>query len=868
MVLLSETDADTTAYLTAHGLPPLLESALAEFGYAYEEGTLNEPPLRFFARFLKENHPRRIAEREVAMRRRIAEWEVARRAALQEKYRIDSEYEALGTKEDFIEWHDGSTDEWDAAMPCSEEQAVAEEDRRQEAEVVKMLSAFEGKSTISIDELRVCMAQRGWSHEKVDTFFWAIDKNADGTLSREELKAGLLRDAKGEPTLMELLAKGLRPAEREALATIVQQQALAAEAAAVVSAIDTDGDGCISADELRAHMMQRGWPQEKTDALFKSLDEDGDGKLSAAELAAGLQRLRTGEPSYKELMAVAAPPAGVDFADLATAPDGCLRIADTANRAITLEQAERIVKHAAQRLGCEMEVVVTEVEDYDFMYIGRFDVMWKQVRDDGERWLGARPQAGLFVQTRLTFDAVNLYDCARYVIGPSTLAQKCSMVELMATEEQPPDYFVSHFWAEPIVDFLKCLLEHSWARGLESKAGRHNGQAMGGLYDEGDPNEPHPLYLGGRSPRYWVCAHANNQHDLASEIVDDLSQTSFARAMKIAKGTVSVVDQGGGSFGRIWCVFELFKSLSEAAEGSYTYDLVTATEWFEKIQKHGAVAIIDGLSAQQSDADDKREHESAFPLALIETGISFKCLDGKASMPKDEERIKAAIGDGSTLLDETVHGVNASAALLRGLEAGGETRVRFLEAVRRGHVRKLQLDLAGSEADTEENCWEVLGALDAEAIQEVALTSREVSALPEGFTFSKCKALTSVNLESCRGLTALPEGLFAGSTALTSVSLSHCRGLTALPEGLFAGSTALTSVDLRYTGLFALPEGLFAGLPALTSVNLYGCYGLTALPEGFFAGLTALTSVSLGGCEGVTPAMIEELRARGIEVEE
>ena len=122
--------------------------------------------------------------------------------------------------------------------------------------------------------------------------------------------------------------------------------------------------------------------------------------------------------------------------------------------------------------------------------------------------------------------------------------------------------------------------------------------------------------------------------------------------------------------------------------------------------------------------------------------------------------------------------MNASAALRRALEGGGETRARFLEAVRRGHVRKLQLILSYSEADTEETCWEVLGALDAEAIQEVALTSRKVSALPEGFTFSKCKALTSVNLYGCRGLTALPEGLFAGLTALTYVDLSRCGGVT------------------------------------------------------------------------------------------
>ena len=45
-----------------------------------------------------------------------------------------------------------------------------------------------------------------------------------------------------------------------------------------------------------------------------------------------------------------------------------------------------------------------------------------------------------------------------------------------------------------------------------------------------------------------VCAHANNQHELASEIVDDLAQTSFARAMQISKGTASVVDGSAGCF--------------------------------------------------------------------------------------------------------------------------------------------------------------------------------------------------------------------------------------------------------------------------------------------------------------------------------
>ena len=58
---------------------------------------------------------------------------------------------------------------------------------------------------------------------------------------------------------------------------------------------------------------------------------------------------------------------------------------------------------------------------------------------------------------------------AKYVIYPATLPDRCSVVELMASGEQPPDFFVSHYWAEPILEFFKCLLEHSWARGLEEE---------------------------------------------------------------------------------------------------------------------------------------------------------------------------------------------------------------------------------------------------------------------------------------------------------------------------------------------------------------------------------------------------------------
>ena len=85
--------------------------------------------------------------------------------------------------------------------------------------------------------------------------------------------------------------------------------------------------------------------------------------------------------------------------------------------------------------------------------------------------------------------------------------------------------------------------------------GYHNGE----LYDPNDEDlpearrRPHPGYVGeGVSPRYWVCAHANNQHELGLEISNDPRQTSFFRAMGLARGTVSVLDRGAITFSRIW----------------------------------------------------------------------------------------------------------------------------------------------------------------------------------------------------------------------------------------------------------------------------------------------------------------------------
>ena len=139
----------------------------------------------------------------------------------------------------------------------------------------------------------------------------------------------------------------------------------------------------------------------------------------------------------------------------------------------------------------------------------------------------------------------------------------------MADGECPPDFFCSHWWGESIVQFVACVARHCKDRGLQSKVGYLYGNKMGDDHSMSTTMDPHPGYLGGRSPLYWcvlssgaaadravcarICAYANRQFDLASEISgDSLEATSFFRAIKIAKGTVVIVDRNGTVYTRIW----------------------------------------------------------------------------------------------------------------------------------------------------------------------------------------------------------------------------------------------------------------------------------------------------------------------------
>ena len=66
----------------------------------------------------------------------------------------------------------------------------------------------------------------------------------------------------------------------------------------------------------------------------------------------------------------------------------------------------------------------------------------------------------------LTPERVNLYDIKCKIIMDRTAALQCSYVELVAIADQFPEWFVSYWWGETVLSFIKCLKQHAKDRGL------------------------------------------------------------------------------------------------------------------------------------------------------------------------------------------------------------------------------------------------------------------------------------------------------------------------------------------------------------------------------------------------------------------
>ena len=101
-------------------------------------------------------------------------------------------------------------------------------------------------------------------------------------------------------------------------------------------------------------------------------------------------------------------------------------------------------------------------------------------------------------------DTVNLYDVVDYLVKPETLARKCSYVELVAppgTKAQTPRWFVSHWWGEPVKDFIKAVEYHARQRFAPRGEWKYSGGT-----DEKKPEHEIVGEPADADATYWVRA--------------------------------------------------------------------------------------------------------------------------------------------------------------------------------------------------------------------------------------------------------------------------------------------------------------------------------------------------------------------------
>ena len=193
-------------------------------------------------------------------------------------------------------------------------------------------------------------------------------------------------------------------------------------------------------------------------------------------------------------------------------------------------------------------------------------------------------------------------------------------------------------------------------------------------------------------------AYANNQHKIADEMLTN----PFLKAMSICKGTISILDAGCVVYSRIWCIFELFKSVMGGNNSKYEFDVYT-----DRGGDNRAVGITHGyIPSDNGESDYKKHREYEFPLDRILQATNVDVKHAQASVESDRRFILNTITglpeddevvDDHANYDELnniLRGIFVTPALQRIIkEKDFDTITRCLDIVRASNTSIIDLDL-------------------------------------------------------------------------------------------------------------------------------------------------------------------------------
>mmetsp|Transcript_9622 Transcript_9622/g.28154 ORF Transcript_9622/g.28154 Transcript_9622/m.28154 type:complete len:501 (-) Transcript_9622:46-1548(-) len=333
----------------------------------------------------------------------------------------------------------------------------------------------------------------------------------------------------------------------------------------------------------------------------------------------------------------------------------------------------------------------------------------------------------------------------------------------------------------------------------------------------------------------WVCAHALNQHDLGAELAGGVRSGPFVRALALADGAVSIVDENGEYFTRVWCALELYMSLVGSLRRSEHAVVTALAKPVSRGRHEGAahVSLLEGFAVEDDgDSERKLARESEFPSDLLVRVDGFTLDAAQASRPEDLEEIKLQVGEDARTLEATLRACFLNGRLTEALLAGPEASALLdarLSDVRASHLRLLSLYFEGGA--TEERTHQLMAALPG-TLRALLLEKAHAAVLAPAVELVRRDQLERLQLRYC-DLKAQAASVLAKTLAaapggrLTTLDLQGNdvgnEGARALAKAL-PGSRSLTALSLpansiRASGAGALAEALRVN-HALRDLNL------------------------------------------------
>ncbi|CAE7291840.1 unnamed protein product [Symbiodinium sp. KB8] len=471
---------------------------------------------------------------------------------------------------------------------------------------------------------------------------------------------------------------------------------------------------------------------------------------------------------------------------------------------------------------------------------------------------------------KLKKGTVNLYDVVARLVKPATEKRRCSYVELVATGPQTTRWFVSHWWGEPVFHFVACVVKHSEQRRL------------------------------GSASTYWVCAYANNQWELAYDVAANPAESSFRRALDVAEGTLSILDDAARAYERVWCEYEVFVTLEKAKRTAHLFDIYT-------YHNHQPRGITDGITEGDRRGaswwweDRKWAREKNFPVELAEAAMQAQVQLAVASVDADRIHIlNSIVGAGDLnsdppleherydVVNTTLHARFALAALKLMVEARRSLH-RYVQVISSSQVTRINLSFRSDQVLSDDTVQQLAAALPA-TLKDLCLNMVDCTLLTDQGIQALALALEPLPLESLHldiAKNALSDEAVQAVAASFGESLRHLwfsignitdisdvsgeSLATALPsrlESMFlslAGCRKITGKTLESLGRAFPPtlshvELMFGSCHLLDNAAVEAL--LAQLPEGLldlrldFWGCSQLTEAMLLGLAAALPSSV------------